>query len=352
MPTRATTVSANYSMKMLITGGCGFIGCNAARYFLTRGYEVTLYDNLSRPLTGLNLEWLRAIGGVELIQGDVQDSPLVEATLRAGRFDVVLHLAGQVAVTTSVADPRLDFESNALGTFVVLEAVRKHSPGSAFLYASTNKVYGTLKGVHHGEEPTRYGFVGHPDGISEAQPLDFHSPYGCSKGCADQYVIDYARIYGLRTVSLRQSCIYGTRQFGVEDQGWLAWFIIAHLLGKEVTIYGTGKQVRDVLYVDDLLRCYEAVIQNIDQVKGQALNIGGGLANSISLVEFLGMLDQVTGRPVRRVHADWRPGDQPVYISDIRKARELIGWEPATGVAQGVSQLHAWVGANLSCFEH
>ena len=339
-------------MNILITGGCGFIGCNAAKYFRNRGHHVAIYDNLTRPLTELNLQWLRAGGPIECVRGNVQDRALVESTIRGGKFEVVLHLAGQVAVTTSVTDPALDFASNALGTFTVLEAVRKYSPEAVFVYASTNKVYGTLKGIQHTEGEKRYTLNGHPGGISETQPLDFHSPYGCSKGCADQYVIDYARIFNLRAVSLRQSCIYGTRQFGVEDQGWVAWFTIAHLLGRGVTVYGTGKQVRDVLFVDDLLRCYEMVIADIDRIKGQALNIGGGPENSLSLIEFLAMLEGMSGKPVWREFAGWRPGDQPVYISDIGKARALLGWAPAVSAAEGVSRLYDWVKGNQACFNN
>src|ERR1051326_6526000 len=259
-------------MEILITGGCGFIGCNAAKRLLDLGHSVTLLDNLSRPGTEANLAWLQKEDRCDFIKGDVRDAARLNDLLRQHKFDAVIHLAGQVAVTTSVADPLSDFEINAVGTVNLLEAVRRYSPHSILLYASTNKVYGKLHNLEVAEEPTRYSLPALSSAVSEEQPLDFHSPYGCSKGAADQYVIDYARIFGLRTVNFRQSCIYGCRQLGVEDQGWVAWFTIAHLLGRQVTIYGTGKQVRDVLFVDDLVACYLAAIERIDRVAGMTFN--------------------------------------------------------------------------------
>ncbi len=335
-------------MRVLITGGAGFIGINAARRFVERGYEVLLYDNLSRPGNRQNLAWLSKLHGADsfrLAEADVRDAGrLAEAT--RGQ-DVVLHLAGQVAVTTSVADPRTDFEANALGTFNALEAARRSGGSPAFLYASTNKVYGGLDGLGVSEEATRYRFRDFPLGISESQPLDFHSPYGCSKGAGDQYVRDFARIYGLRTVVFRQSAIYGTRQFGMEDQGWLAWLVIASLCGRPITIFGDGKQVRDVLWVDDLVDLYLTAAGRIDEVAGQVLNVGGGPEMTTSVwAEFRPLLESLLGREVPVSFADWRPGDQKIYVSDCRKVRQLLGWTPRVGVEEGVRRVFEWVAEN------
>jgi CDP-paratose 2-epimerase len=337
-------------MKVLLTGGCGFIGCNVAKRFLQTGHSVVVIDNLSRAGSKSNLEWLRGKGHFEFIAGDVCSAAFVDETVMQHQPDVCIHLAAQVAVTTSVHEPRRDFEINALGTLNVLEAIRQFSPQTILLNASTNKVYGKLPTLKLAEEPKRYSLPGLPDGVSEQQPLDFHSPYGCSKGAADQYVIDYNRIYGLRTVNFRQSCIYGYRQFGVEDQGWMAWFAIAHMLGKPVTIYGTGKQVRDVLFIDDLVDCYLAAATSIDKVAGLTFNIGGGRENTLSLLELLEMLRKFSGRSVSHSYDDWRPGDQPVYVSDIRQAEELISWRPQVGVSEGVERLYKWVVANRAAF--
>jgi CDP-paratose 2-epimerase len=262
-----------------------------------------------------------------------------------------LHLASQVAVTTSVADPRHDFEVNALGTLNVLEAVRTAAAGGpAVLYASTNKVYGGMEEMHIVERDGRYAYADCPGGVSEEAPLDFHSPYGCSKGCGDQYVIDYSRIYGLRTVSLRQSCIYGTRQFGIEDQGWIAWFCVAATMGRPFTIYGDGKQIRDALWVGDLLDCYERALARIDVVSGQAFNVGGGPANTLSLNELVAKLAHAFARRFDVPYAAWRPGDQRVFVADVSKARRLLGWEPTTKIDEGVDRLLRWVRENSNLF--
>jgi CDP-paratose 2-epimerase len=303
-----------HTMKILITGGCGFIGCNAAQRFMQQGHSVTVLDNLSRRGSDQNLVWLRTQGESEFINADIRDVEGMNQTVNQGGFDVVLHLAAQVAVTTSVIKPREDFEINALGSFNVLEAVRKHSPRAIVLNASTNKVYGKLPNLQIEEEAKRCRLPALPLGVAETHPLDFHSPYGCSKGTGDQYMVDYARIYGLRTVNFRQSCIYGYRQFGVEDQGWVAWFTIAHETRQPVVIYGNGKQVRDILFIDDLIDCYLAAIDRIDHVAGMTFNIGGGPTNTLSLLELLEMLRQYSGRDAIHSFADWRQGDQPVYV--------------------------------------
>ena len=338
-------------MKILVTGGAGFIGCNASAAWMRRGHQVVVIDNLSRRGADQNLEWLRRQGSVTFERVDVRDAASIEARLREhSDAHAVVHLAAQVAVTTSVTDPRTDFEINALGTFNLLEAVRRHCPEAAFLYASTNKVYGSLHQAKVREVAGRYEFVSHEHGISEGEPLDFHSPYGCSKGSADQYVLDYARIYGLRTVSLRQSCIYGRRQFGIEDQGWVAWFAIAALLGKPISVYGDGKQVRDVLFVDDLCELYDACIENIERVKGNAYNVGGGPANRLGLLELLDDLGRRTGKRLDVTFASVRPGDQPVFVADVRKAQRDLGWAPKTSIDQGVTALFEWISTNKGLF--
>lgn len=335
-----------------VTGGAGFIGSNYVARLLERGEIVTVYDNLSRVGAARNLEWLRQRFGpnsFRLVVGDVRDFPLLQEASREA--DIFVHLAAQVAVTTSVANPRQDFEINALGTFNALEAARLNGRNPIFLYASTNKVYGGMEDVEVVEGETRWQYKDLPFGCSETQPLDFHSPYGVSKGCGDQYVRDYARVYGLRSVVFRQSCIYGPRQFGIEDQGWVAWFIIAAVTGRPITIYGDGKQVRDVLYVDDLLNAYDAAIERIDQVKGQIYNLGGGPENTLSIwAEFGPLLERLLGRPIPVSYGDWRPGDQRVFVADIRKAERELGWRPRVGVEEGIRRLTAWVQENRDLF--
>lgn len=343
-------------MKALITGGAGFIGANLAHRLIGRGDDVTVFDNLSRRGSDENVAWLRETHGPDafrLVEADLRDYvALVNSTRGA---DVVYHLAGQTAVTTSVANPRADFEDNALGTFNALEATRAARDAGAdpvFIYASTNKVYGGMEDVVIEEQGDRYTYRDFPHGIDESQPLDFHSPYGCSKGAGDQYTRDYARIYNLRTVVLRQSSIYGYRQMGVEDQGWIAWLVIAAITGKPITIFGDGKQVRDVLFIDDLLDLYDATVEHIDSAAGQVYNIGGGPEHTISVwTEFGPMLERLLGQPQPVSHDGWRPGDQRVYISNIGKAQQELGWSPRIGVEEGVERLFNWVKANQHLFE-
>ncbi|MBI2166610.1 MAG: SDR family NAD(P)-dependent oxidoreductase [Chloroflexi bacterium] len=338
-------------MKWLITGGAGFIGCNAARRLMEAGHRVVVFDNLSRRGASENLAWLREHGEFSFIKGDVRDFGQLEQVFREHQdADVVLHLAAQVAVTTSVQNPREDFDINALGTFNVCEAVRLYAPHTVLLNASTNKVYGELGQAKVEESSSRYRYVDLPHGIPETLSIDFHSPYGCSKGAGDQYVKDYGRIYGLKTVNFRQSCIYGPRQFGIEDQGWVAWFAIASVLGQPITIYGDGKQVRDVLYIDDLVDCYVKAVEHIGRAAGKSYNIGGGPANTLSLLELLGMLRELLGKKLQYTFSDWRPGDQRVFVCDIRKAREDLGWQPHVGAKEGVERLFRWVRDNRSLF--
>jgi CDP-paratose 2-epimerase len=340
-------------LKALITGGAGFIGSNLAHRLIGEGHQVVVYDNLSRQGAEENVAWLRAEHGDRwtLLQADVRDAAaLLQAAADA---DVLYHLASQVAVTTSVHDPRHDFEVNALGTFNVLEAARLAVSGRRpiVLYASTNKVYGGMEDVVVVERETGYAYRDHPHGIPETYRLDFHSPYGCSKGAGDQYVRDYARIYGLPTVVFRQSCIYGPRQWGVEDQGWVAWFLIAAVTGQPITIYGDGKQVRDVLWVDDLLDLYQAAVERIEVASGQVYNVGGGPDNTLAVWSELGpMLEALLGRKIDVAHGDWRPGDQRIFVADVRKAERELGWRPQVGKAEGVRRLYEWVAANRVLF--
>lgn len=329
--------------SLLITGGAGFIGANASAFFSEKGWHVTVLDNLSRPGSAENLRWLQSRYAVGFSRTDVRDAAGIEACIKGSDPEAVLHLAGQVAVTTSVENPRADFEVNALGTLNVLEAIRAAAPKTFFVNASTNKVYGRMEDLGIVERDGRYAYESMPNGVPETRPLDFHSPYGCSKGVADQYTVDYARIYGLNTVSLRQSCIYGPHQMGIEDQGWVAWFIIATLSGRPITIFGDGKQVRDVLHVQDLMECYEAAIRARERISGQVFNIGGGPDNTLSLLELLGLIERSTGREPEVRWDGWRPGDQPVFVCDLSKAQEMLGWRPRIDPPTGIKELIDWV---------
>jgi len=336
----------------LVTGGAGFIGANCVSRLLSQGKTVTIFDNLSRSGAPRNIAWLQKVYGkdaFQLVVADLRDSSTL--TTSAKDADVLIHLAGQVAVTTSVLNPRGDFEDNALGTFNVLEAARHSERHPIVIYASTNKVYGGMEEVGIIEKDTRYEYADNPHGIAETYPLDFHSPYGCSKGTGDQYMHDYARIYGLPTVVFRQSTIYGPRQFGIEDQGWMAWLMIAAVKGVNITIYGDGKQVRDMLYIEDLLNAYQAAIEHIDVTAGQVYNIGGGPENTISIWrEFGPALAKMMGREIPVSWENWRPGDQRVYISDIRKAKQHLDWEPKVVIQNGMQRLFNWIEGNQALF--
>jgi CDP-paratose 2-epimerase len=340
-------------MKILITGGAGFIGCNLADACIRAGHRVKLFDNLWRRGSRANLEWLRSSfgeAGFDFVHGDIRDYSAILAAAQGE--EAIYHLAAQTAVTTSVTDPRPDFEINALGTFNALEAARAAANNPVFIFSSTNKVYGGMEDAPAVEQVSRYMLPDYPDGVSEARPLDFHSPYGCSKGAADQYVRDYARIYGMRSVVFRQSCIYGQRQMGVEDQGWVAWFVIAAVTGKPITIYGNGKQVRDLLHVDDLVRAFQLATDRIETTAGEVYNLGGGPTNTLAIwTEFGPLLGELLGRPVMPSgFNDWRPGDQPVFVANIDKARHEFGWAPKVGVREGIRRLFDWVRANRELF--
>jgi len=343
-------------MNIVITGGAGFIGCNIADALKDRA-KVTVIDNLSRRGTEANLEWLRSRNpSLNFVYADLRsynDLCKPDAVKAFAEADAVYHLAGQVAVTTSVTDPREDFEVNALGTFNLIQAVRMFGRDGGrhpvVIYASTNKVYGGMEDVlielKERNGGKRYEYADMPQGASESINIDFHSPYGCTKGYADQYVRDVARpdIYDMKTVVFRQSCIYGPRQFGIEDQGWVAWFTIAAATGINASIYGDGMQTRDVLHVDDLVRAYEMATQQADKVKGQIFNIGGGPENTMSLLELIQYLEKFSGKKLTYRFADWRPGDQRSFVCDIRKAKNGFGWAPQIGVHAGIRSLYDWI---------
>ncbi len=333
--------------KILITGGAGFIGSNYAERLLSNGHQVTLFDNLSRKGSVQNLEWLQGkySSGIKFVQGDVRHFEDVKEAVY--KQDVVFHFAAQVAVTSSVVNPREDFEINALGTLNVLEAARLSSNNPLIVYASTNKVYGAMDDVSLVETATRWQYKELPLGISEQNHLDFHSPYGCSKGAGDQYVRDYSRIYSIPTVVFRQSCIYGVRQYGIEDQGWLAHFIISILKDSKIKIYGDGKQVRDILWIDDLLDAYDIVLESPNNFAGQVFNIGGGVDFTVSIWnEIEPIIKDLDGKDLSIQYDDWRPGDQKVYISDIT-AFSRSGWSPKVDPVTGTKLLWEWISDHI-----
>ena len=338
--------------SVLIFGGAGFIGSNLAYYLLRETKaKVHIFDNLSRTGSRHNLEWLQEAakdsGRLKITIGDVRNYTLVERAVR--HATEIYHLAAQVAVTNSIDDPRLDFEVNAGGTLNILEAARRAGHRPFILYTSTNKVYGSLSGQSL-IAYQRYYRLAPQDSVTEAQPLNFHSPYGCSKGAADQYVRDYARIYGLPTVVFRMSCIAGTRQFGTEDQGWVAHFIYSALQGEAVTIYGDGRQTRDVLWVGDLIHAMNAARENLPQTRGEVFNVGGGSANATSLLELMDRIEELTGEKVKHNFANARPGDQMFYVSNHDKLTRLTGWAPRTSLPETVEHIARWWKANQALF--
>lgn len=338
-------------MHIIVTGGAGFIGSNVAAAFLRDGYRVTVFDSLARSGSERNLEWLQTLaprGKLRFARGDVRDSAAVRAVVGDSDVHIVFHFAAQTAVTRSLLEPREDLDVNLYGTHNVLEAVRRGAarvPPMLF-FTSTNKVYGALARRRVAESSTRFHFCDadiDARGIDESEPLDFHSPYGCSKGAADQYVHDYARIYDLRTVVFRMSCIYGPRQFGNEDQGWVAHFMRAVAEDLPLTIYGNGKQVRDLLYIDDLVRAFQLASKHIERTAGNVYNMGGGPPNAISVWhELRPMLERLAGHPLEACHGAWRPGDQPIYVTNTCKAQRDFGWQPRVQVDEGLKRLWAW----------
>ena len=335
-------------MKLLITGGCGFLGSNLAAEALRRGDELIIFDNLSRLGATTNQDWLRRQGDFRLVHADIRNQNDITRIIKETKPDNIFHLAGQVAMTSSIADPRKDFEINVMGSHNLLEAVREFSPETAVLYSSTNKVYGDLEQFTYTETDTRYKCVQHPNGFNEKITLDFHSPYGCSKGSADQYMLDYARMFGLKTVVFRHSSMYGGRQFATYDQGWVGWFCqkadeATKGSKQKFTISGNGKQVRDVLHAEDIVSLYFSAISKIDIVKGNAFNIGGGIEASLSLLELFTMLESITGLPLTYEKHPPRESDQKVFVADIAKSNQLLGWQPRVTNLDGVRRMMEWV---------
>ena len=328
----------------LIFGGAGFVGSNWAHHLLkTTDARVHIFDNLSRRGVHQNLDWLRRecpdSDRLKVTIGDIRDAALVQRAVQMA--SEIYHLAAQVAVTTSVADPRADFEVNALGTLNILEAARKSGRQPFLLFTSTNKVYGNLAATRLILTGKRYCSVDEK-GVNESQPLDLYSPYGCSKGTADQYVRDYSRMFAMPTVVFRMSCIAGPQQFGTEDQGWVAHFLYSALQNKPIAIYGDGRQVRDVLSVKDLVLAFEKAREQVDRTAGQIYNVGGGMKNSVSLLEVIDIIEEITGRHVSYSFHKTRPGDQPFYVTDFAKLTRHTGWQPKISVSQNIEMIWKW----------
>ena len=338
-------------MKYLITGGCGFLGSNIASEILRRGDELIVFDSLYRFGSYQNKEWLDTQGEFTFIHGDIRNINDVVRTIKTHTPDVIYHLAGQVAMTTSIADPRMDFEVNVGGSFNLLNAVRLYSPDSTIIYSSTNKVYGDLEQFNYRETDSRYECIEKPNGFDESVNLDFHSPYGTSKGSADQYMLDFARIYGLKTVVFRHSSMFGGRQFATYDQGWIGWFTqqainIKNGTQKEpFTISGNGKQVRDIAYASDMIALYLMASKKIESIKGQAFNVGGGMENSSSLLELFSFLEKEFDIKMEYTQLPVRESDQKVFVADLTKVKELIDWEPKVSKEEGIRKMIEWVKA-------
>jgi CDP-paratose 2-epimerase len=338
-------------MKLLITGGCGFLGSNLASDALLRRDELVVFDNLYRNGSRANLAWLQTQGKFTFEHGDIRNQNDITLIVQRFQPDAIFHLAGQVAMTTSIANPRMDFEVNVSGTHNLLEAVRQYAPQAIVIYSSTNKVYGDLEQFTYEETATRFQCIEQPKGFDERTQLDFHSPYGCSKGAADQYMLDYARIFGLKTVVFRHSSMYGGRQFATYDQGWVGWFCQKAVetsrgqLKQPFTISGTGKQVRDLLHADDMQRLYVTAVDHIEQAKGQAFNIGGGIENSLSLVELFSLLEGLLNIKLEYTRLPVRESDQRVFVADIEKAKRILAWQPNVSAQNGVARMVDWVGS-------
>ncbi|MBS7231928.1 GDP-mannose 4,6-dehydratase [Flavobacterium psychroterrae] len=336
-------------MKLLITGGCGFLGSNLASDAILRGDEVFLFDNLYREGSRLNLTWLQSQGKFKFEHGDIRNQNDITRVIQSFQPDAIFHLAGQVAMKTSIANVRMDFEINVLGTVNLLEAVRLYAKDAIVVYSSTNKVYGDLEQYSYNETDYRFECIEKPNGFDEKTQLDFHSPYGCSKGAADQYMLDYARIFDLNTVVFRHSSMYGGRQFATYDQGWIGWFCqkafeAKNLLNAEpFTISGSGKQVRDVLHADDMKRLYLAAITNIDKAKGQAFNVGGGANNSLSLLELFTMLESISQTKLDYTKLPVRESDQRVFVADVEKAKNILNWKPEVSSLEGIERMFNWI---------
>lgn len=336
-------------MKLLVIGGCGFLGSNLAAHGIEIGYDVTVFDNLSRLGASMNRTWLESIGTFKFVHGDTRNKNDVEVLIKEGQFDAIFHLAGQVAMTTSIANPYKDFEINTVGALNVLDSIRKYSKHTAIFFSSTNKVYGDLDQYDYEETATRYICSQFPNGYDESVPLDFRSPYGCSKGAADQYMLDYYRIFGVKATVFRHSSMYGARQFATYDQGWVGWFCQKAIekyknpKAEPFTISGNGKQVRDILHAKDMINLYYTALQNVDKVCGQAYNIGGTMKQSLSLLELFGMLEDILKIKMDYIQLPPRESDQKVFVADIRKIEERIAWRPVVSAKEGISDMVSWV---------
>lgn len=336
-------------MKFLITGGCGFIGSNLAAEVLRRGEELVVFDNLFRYGSSKNLEWLRTKGSFKYYPFDIRNYNDIETVVQSEKPDVIFHLAGQVAMTTSISNPRLDFEINALGTHNLLEAVRKHQPNCVILYSSSNKVYGDFDYLTFEETDSRYICKEYPNGFDESLKLEFHSPYGCSKGAADQYLLDYARVFGLKTAVFRHSSMYGGNQHATIDQGWVGWFCqqaleIKHRKAKNpYTISGSGKQVRDVLHADDVVSLYFTSLDSIEKIKGKAFNVGGGMENSLSLLELFKMLESILEIQMDFYRLPPRESDQLIFVANNSLITNLTGWKPEVNTVKGLNRMLNWL---------
>jgi len=329
-------------MSYLITGACGFLGSNIAARLLQHREKVILFDDLSRVGSQQNLSWLKSLGEVEFVREDIRNHGAIKSAVQRAKPEVVFHLAGQVAMTTSLQNPRDDFEINVTGSLNLLEAIRSYTPRATVIYSSSNKVYGNLDGLKIKEESLRYSLPDFPDGIDETAPLDFQTPYGCSKGAADQYMLDYARTYGLNTVVFRHSTIFGGRQLATFDQGWVGWFCQKAIEAKEsieadsFTISGNGKQVRDLLFIDDAVACYLNAVKHIRRARGQSFNIGGGIENSSSLLELFAFLEKTLAIKLNYHSVPERQGDQKFFVANIEKAKRLLDWHPTIRKEQGI----------------
>ena len=336
-------------MRLLVIGGCGFLGSNLASHGIELGYDVTVFDILSRYGSSKNLEWLKSLGNFSFVYGDTRNKNDVELLIKNGQFDNVFHLAGQVAMTTSLENPYKDFEINALGTMNLLDSIKKYSPNTAVFFSSTNKVYGDLEQYTYIETSKRYICQEFPYGFNESVPLDFRSPYGCSKGTADQYMLDFYRMFGIKTTVFRHSSMYGSRQFATYDQGWVGWFVQKALEKKNdpnckpFTISGNGKQVRDILHAKDMIDLYYSAMDNVDKVCGHAYNIGGTMEQSLSLLELFDYLNELLNIKLDYTVLPPRQSDQKVFVADISKINSRIGWKPKVSTKEGIKEMIDWI---------
>ncbi len=336
-------------MKYLITGGLGFLGSNLSNEVLKRNEELFIVDNFFRKDGDKNLKWLKEIGSFEFIEGDISNNKKVEEIVKNIRPDVIFHVAAQVAMTTSLKNPRLDFKFNTLGTFNILESIRQFSPDTTIIFSSSNKVYGDLEDIEYQEKETRYIPKNYPNGFDETLPLHFESPYGCSKGAADQYTLDYAKMFGLNSIVFRHSTIYGSRQFATFDQGWIGWFCQKAIetkkgkLKEPITIHGNGKQVRDILNIDDVIKLYFKASEKIEKIRGNVFNIGGGISNSFSLLELFNFLEKKLEINLEYIQLEPRVSDQKFFVADLTKIEKEIGWNPIVTAEEGIQKMIDWV---------